>query len=36
VYQPEFAARTMDNIFVLNIDGKCVSQVFPAVVEAAS
>jgi hypothetical protein len=29
VYAPEFASRTMDNIAVLNIDGKCISQIFP-------
>lgn len=36
VYEPEFSARAMDNIFVLNIDGKSVTQVFPAVIKAVS
>ena len=31
VYAPEFARRTMSNIVVLNIDGKNVTQVYPAV-----
>jgi len=30
VYAPEFASRTMNNIAVLNIDGRNVVQVFPA------